>query len=456
MSSTPKDQKCNYAYDKISPDELKLIESRMYPGSCSQFGFLQPGEKLGEIVEKDRLDLEKIGITHAQIADVLKTVHGKFKRLEYLNHKRGFSSRNGLLVDDRYLVSEVVYNGAQECPFQNQSLDAGYHGYEYGDRDITIEDTKTGDVIKYNSLLPHMVKEHQFFESPNCEHRLDFLKVIRMFELIPGINYEAQKRSFLTWRPSSSSSSFSETEKKFYDAVCLEKFTLSVSLHELGGGLFKNAADPPTTSTNSTHPDTATLPTVTACLIPKLENVNSFTISTLDLDSILSENTEETIGKVLQETEAESEAESEADFRESSSDTKVLQETKNIQQSCSIIRKVRCMMRDRDKKDNEETLERHKNASYQPCLYKIQTDEEIEADITAYITICSEYKKTGKIDESNYKFFELLVYSTYSRHSYKGQIFGMNFDGYLGMSIFSCNSYTYVPINSDDIEQNVE
>ena len=44
----------------------------------------------------------------------------------------------------------------------------------------------TNEKITFNTLLPHMIKYHHFFESPNVSHHVGPEKVIRLFNLVPG------------------------------------------------------------------------------------------------------------------------------------------------------------------------------------------------------------------------------------------------------------------------------
>lgn len=180
---------CNLNYEQISKEEFKEIEKRMFPGTFCTAGFLQLGETLKEVRENDRLYLEQVGITCDQIADILTCIINKCYRAQYLKRQDDF----------HYKIETVTYMGAQQCPFQNKKLDNRYHGYEYGDSDHTITDKITGNSIKFNTLLIHMIKDHHFFESPLSQHRLDPKKVIEMFELKSGIDYKPQYKYFNRW-----------------------------------------------------------------------------------------------------------------------------------------------------------------------------------------------------------------------------------------------------------------
>lgn len=180
---------CNHGYEVLSDEELDKIGERMYPGQYSQEGFLQLGERLREVYENDRLDLEEIGITYKQITDELTGVIKKSQRAQFLKRENSF----------RYTIEIVSYNGAQVCPFKNKKLDDKYHGYQYGDSDITITDTLTSQSITFNNLLLHMIEAHHFFESPLSSHRLDPKKVIEMFDLKSGIDYTPQYKHYYSW-----------------------------------------------------------------------------------------------------------------------------------------------------------------------------------------------------------------------------------------------------------------
>jgi len=123
---------CNHPYEQLSQDELKKIESRMYPGHFSELGFLQPGETLHEVYLADKQFLETVGITYDQIFDRLTTIIGKYYTCCNQTGNRT------CLIENKYSISSETYMGAQTCPFKNEKLDNDYHGYEYGDTDITI------------------------------------------------------------------------------------------------------------------------------------------------------------------------------------------------------------------------------------------------------------------------------------------------------------------------------
>lgn len=172
----------------INEEELKVIESRMFPGRLSIQGFLQHGESLADVLFHDRQTLKKCEITNIQIADALESVLAVHRSRLFIDYYEK-TNKSKELIFDRFRVEEVTYMGAQLCPFQNDKLDSKYHGYEYGDTDVVIFD-ESRDSISFNTLLIHMIRDHHFFESPNVTHRVDPLKVIRFLNLKPNVVYK--------------------------------------------------------------------------------------------------------------------------------------------------------------------------------------------------------------------------------------------------------------------------
>ncbi len=198
---------CNHPNDLLSQDELKKIEQRMYAGGYSQTGFLGKSELLLDTLKKDQDFLQSVGITCEQIGDVLTKLVDSYHQICYLVREEQLQINDGILKSsdakysnmvlsihntriemNNYIVSSVIYGGAQICPFKNDGIDNDYHGYDYGNCDITIANKKTSQKITFNTLMPHMIKAHKFFEG-SVEHRLDPKIVIDFFEIKPEVSY---------------------------------------------------------------------------------------------------------------------------------------------------------------------------------------------------------------------------------------------------------------------------
>lgn len=92
--------------------------------------------------------------------------------------------------DVPYVVAEVVWNGAQKCPFQHQD-DTKYHGYEYGDRDYIVtapgfgEDGRPQDLVQaVSDLSLHMIEKHRFWGSG--KYRIDPIKFANLLGIGPN------------------------------------------------------------------------------------------------------------------------------------------------------------------------------------------------------------------------------------------------------------------------------
>lgn len=209
MSSVQEEKiHCNYPNSQLSPEEWDRIEACMYPEKKSQSGFLVLGETINDVLTKDLEYLKSVGITCEQIGDRLKTVLGKYARtrkLEYENKSKDedYDYDKPTIVEGNLSITSVTYMGAQQCPFQNYGIDGRYHGYSYGDSDIVITNTDTGEKIEFNTLLPHMIKQHSFFEG-SVSHRLEPEKVIRVLNIQPGVDYSPVFKSYKAWSPNGS------------------------------------------------------------------------------------------------------------------------------------------------------------------------------------------------------------------------------------------------------------
>lgn len=220
---------CERSFETLSSEDIAFIQERMLPwrkegdntGRMSKSGFLLPGESLKEIYEADRKFLEKVDITYDQIADVLTTILGKALRVRQLQYEKTRNAwpKEGHLVDRRYRVHITTSMGAQECPFQDPTNEH-YFGYEYGNANLAIKDEKTGKQLKFNTLLPHMIRHHHFFESPNVSCRVNPSDIIEMFEIKPGQETKPTYWTEYCWSDGSGSTNMDASAKEIKMRAC--------------------------------------------------------------------------------------------------------------------------------------------------------------------------------------------------------------------------------------------
>jgi hypothetical protein len=183
------------------------LEERLRPGAYSQAGFLGPAESFEAVVTQDRQILEKLGISHEQVAaaleSVLRLVENQREELlkgnpqEYLKKGRDripdlyhpatlphFVVGNlppitsGYLVGDRLQVFIVHYRGMQECPW-------GCKYQDWSSLDFLILNRESGKYVTGPGLIVHLIREHSFFEGSETPFRVDPARVVEVLELTP-------------------------------------------------------------------------------------------------------------------------------------------------------------------------------------------------------------------------------------------------------------------------------
>jgi hypothetical protein len=123
------------------------------------------------------------GVTLTQVGCVLERMVRKFMQ-------------NESEVDGKYrILTRSGTKGYQECPFEE--LDA--EECTYGRYTMVIEQMATGKRFKYESLVAHLVKDHNFCEGPGTEYRLDLEGAIRFFEIDSDAKSSLEKVESIGW-----------------------------------------------------------------------------------------------------------------------------------------------------------------------------------------------------------------------------------------------------------------
>jgi hypothetical protein len=101
---------------------------------------------------------------------------------------------------DRY--DEIVAKGG-ECD-KGISIRKPQHMCGYGYFDVSVT-SSTGQTINFGGLLPHLIRDHQFFESG--PYRVDPEELMAVAQLVPGVSYDLPPlQSINVWSPRSSGS----------------------------------------------------------------------------------------------------------------------------------------------------------------------------------------------------------------------------------------------------------
>ena len=194
-------------------EEITKLEAVMRPNISSVAGFLNNTDSLIDIINNDSNYLNSVGITHKQIGDRLDAIIGKYLRFLML---KSYCRKNEIpknmigknfdadfnftvIIDDYLEVSATGWCGGQSCPFKvidaNDKASASY--------DFTITNLKTSETIDFSALLPHLIREHKFFEG-TTSYRLEPKAAISVLELKKGVNYFQPKNAGTFWKIGSS------------------------------------------------------------------------------------------------------------------------------------------------------------------------------------------------------------------------------------------------------------
>jgi len=140
---------------KENPQDKK-IQKNLKPGEFSLKGFLGKDKRnFSEIIEADRANVGKLGITAVMLAERMEKFTGQ-----------AFESFDGsVLIDEIYEVSYDTFRGKLLCPF--------VHSGAYRKGLITLINKQKNLTISWTPLNIHMIREHCFFEGESSEHRLD-------------------------------------------------------------------------------------------------------------------------------------------------------------------------------------------------------------------------------------------------------------------------------------------
>jgi len=144
------------------------LEASMKPGKLSVGGFLGADEKLNDILKADDETVKRLGLTHDKIAD----------RIEYFVNAVGYPSREGKLVDGKYLVGGTTWRGGQECPWN----DAGFM-VPHSDMDVFVRNQELNEELKFPGAIVHLIKQHHFYEGKKSPYRVDPEKAARVLNI---------------------------------------------------------------------------------------------------------------------------------------------------------------------------------------------------------------------------------------------------------------------------------
>ncbi len=147
---------------KQSPEMAKL-EAMLRSSQLVAGGFLgDDSRNLSEIIEADRFELEKSGVTASEVARQMRKITDVAKKE----------------LGRRVMVSENLQAWVEEakgvlvCPWP--------HSGGFAKRTTTLRDVESGESVTWSDLNIHLIKEHSFFEGKGSALRLCPGKLIKL------------------------------------------------------------------------------------------------------------------------------------------------------------------------------------------------------------------------------------------------------------------------------------
>lgn len=149
---------------KQTPHENK-IQPNFLPGKLSKDGFLGSDTRhVHDIIDADRLTLERLGVTQKQIAD----------RLQYFISE-GKKAIEGEVAVDNFRVKIIWSRGMLACPFGEPKL---HHKIV-----ATVYNKNLDKELVYSQLNVHMIRDHGFFEGKGARFRMEPEEIVEILEL---------------------------------------------------------------------------------------------------------------------------------------------------------------------------------------------------------------------------------------------------------------------------------
>lgn len=148
----------------------------MRPGAFSRVGFLGPRESLKEVLDADRLEVERLGLTFERLAEPLETL---------IDAAENSPTRNAK-IEGRFRVEVEIFTGFQICPWASDphhaQCDAGL-GVRHASINWRIVNLRTRREIRGPGLAVHLMRDHHFCQGKGSPLRVDPGELADVLEL---------------------------------------------------------------------------------------------------------------------------------------------------------------------------------------------------------------------------------------------------------------------------------
>lgn len=164
----------------LDPREIEDIELKCRGSQPNGAIFLGTNETLQGVIEADLQDLAYVGVTPGEIADRLDAIADRVVKEAKQRRQSKLPSGDMEIEDGDLIYSIQTWYGGPSCPFgceAGTALDFFIQGKEGAPHYKSI--------VKFSGLIPHMVREHHFFEgkAANSGHRVEPLALCLLLSL---------------------------------------------------------------------------------------------------------------------------------------------------------------------------------------------------------------------------------------------------------------------------------
>ena len=170
---------------EIPSGAIQPSSADLQPGGMSAAGFLDRGQTLEQVINRDNQALKLLGYTVQEVADLLGPV------TERAANERNFeyAAPNG----KQYEVKKQTWRGTQECPWEDK---VDWRRSSGGMDMYLTEKGKGGEPVHIAGLVRHLVEGHGFFEGGS--YRVAPEKIVEMFgtERISGSFEKVRELTF--------------------------------------------------------------------------------------------------------------------------------------------------------------------------------------------------------------------------------------------------------------------
>jgi hypothetical protein len=136
--------------------ELREVQHRMQAGHITRDGFLGTDRRpLSQILEEDANTVNRLGLTHRQIAE----------RMAHFTEAGKAGLGTTVLVEEHYEVRVEAVRGMLPCPWGHRGL--------YPKINVFLENTQAGREMVWTALTVHLVGEHGFYEGRGSPFRIE-------------------------------------------------------------------------------------------------------------------------------------------------------------------------------------------------------------------------------------------------------------------------------------------